>query len=95
VAREGLYEDLFRVLAPGVPVYYAEYTLDNPEKRKVVAIAGPRRKMREIFIRELNRILVFNTWQYLLKASAETIQTIGKCFVDAVIVAVHAICITK
>jgi predicted dehydrogenase len=45
--------------------------------------------MREIFICELDRILVFNTWQYLLKASAKTIQTIGKCFVDAVIVAVH------
>ncbi|KAJ8583529.1 hypothetical protein M405DRAFT_917191 [Rhizopogon salebrosus TDB-379] len=90
VAREGLYEDLFRVLAPGVPVYYAEYTLDNPEKRKVVAIADSRPKMREIFICELDRILVFNnTWQYLLKASAETIQTIGKRFVDAVIVAVH------
>jgi predicted dehydrogenase len=89
VAREELYEDLFRVLAPGVPVYYAEYTLDNPEKSKIVAIADPRPNMREIFIRELDRILVFNTRQYLLKASAETIQTIGRRFVDAVIVAVH------
>jgi predicted dehydrogenase len=89
VAREGLYEDLFRVLAPGVPVYYAEYTLDNPEKSKIVAIADPRPKMREIFIRELDQILVFNTWEYLLKASAETIQTIGKRLVDAVIVAVQ------
>lgn len=31
---------------------------------------------------------MFNNWQELLKASAETIQTIGKRLADAVIVAV-------
>jgi predicted dehydrogenase len=70
---------------------YAGYALDNPEKCKVVAIADPRPKTREIFTRnhKLDRTLVFKTWQDLLKASAETIQTIGKRLVDAVIVAVQ------
>ncbi|OAX36588.1 NAD(P)-binding protein [Rhizopogon vinicolor AM-OR11-026] len=70
---------------------YATYALDNPEICKVVAIADPRPKTRDIFTRNhgLDRTLVFNTWQELLKASAETIQTIGKRLADAVIVAVQ------
>ena len=70
---------------------YATYALDHPDKCRVVAIAEPRTKTRDIFTRnhKLDRTLVFNTWQELLKASAETIQTIGKRLADAVIVAVH------
>ncbi|KAG1753901.1 uncharacterized protein EDB91DRAFT_1286835, partial [Suillus paluster] len=70
---------------------YAKYALDHPQKCKVVAIADPRLKTRDLFARthKLDRTLVFNTWQELLKASAETIQTIGKRLADAVIVAVQ------
>lgn len=70
---------------------YAEYALSHPKKCKVVAIAEPRPNTRDIFARnhKLDRTLVFNDWQELLKASADTIQTIGKRLVDAVIVAVQ------
>ncbi|OJA16376.1 hypothetical protein AZE42_09867 [Rhizopogon vesiculosus] len=70
---------------------YAAYALDNPEICKVVTIADPLPKTRDIFTRnhKLDRTLVFNTWQELLNASAETIQTIGKRLADAVIVAVQ------
>ncbi|KAG2077554.1 NAD(P)-binding protein [Suillus decipiens] len=70
---------------------YAGYALNHPKKCKVVAIAEPRPKTRDIFTRnhQLDRTLVFNDWQELLKASADTIQTIGKRLVDAVIVAVQ------
>ncbi|KAG2369941.1 hypothetical protein BDR07DRAFT_1447318 [Suillus spraguei] len=70
---------------------YAEYALNHPKKCKVVAIAEPRPKTRDIFTRnhQLDRTLVFNDWQELLKASADTIQTIGKRLVDAVVVAVQ------
>ncbi|OAX43839.1 NAD(P)-binding protein [Rhizopogon vinicolor AM-OR11-026] len=70
---------------------YAAYALDNPKICKVVTIADPLPKTRDIFTRnhKLDRTLVFNTWQELLKASAETIQTIGKRLADAVIVAVQ------
>ncbi|KAG1755834.1 hypothetical protein EDB19DRAFT_1624776 [Suillus lakei] len=70
---------------------YTEYALDHPMKCKVVAIAEPRPKTRDIFSRnhKLDRTLVFNDWQELLKASADTIQTIGKRLADAVIVAVQ------
>lgn len=58
---------------------------------KVVAIAEPRQNTRDIFARnhKLDRTLVFNDWQELLKASADTIQTIGKRLADAIIVAVQ------
>lgn len=70
---------------------YAEYALNHPKKCKVVAIAEPRPNTRDIFARnhKLDRTLVFNDWQELLKASADTIQTIGKRLADAVIVAVQ------
>ncbi|KAG0699330.1 hypothetical protein DFH29DRAFT_855004 [Suillus ampliporus] len=70
---------------------YAEYALDHPQKCKVVAIAEPRPKTSDIFARnhKLDRTLVFNTWQELLKASAETIQTVGKRLADAVIITVQ------
>lgn len=70
---------------------YTEYALNHPKECKVVAIAEPRPKTRDIFARnhKLDRTLVFNDWQELLKASADTIQTIGKRLADAVIVAVQ------
>jgi predicted dehydrogenase len=70
---------------------YAEYALDHPKKCKVVTIAEPRPNTRDIFAcnHKLDRTLVFNDWQELLKASADTIQTIGKRLADAVIVAVQ------
>jgi predicted dehydrogenase len=70
---------------------YTGYALDYPRKCKVVAIAEPRPNTRDIFARnhKLDRTLVFDDWQELLKASADTIQTIGKRLADAVIVAVQ------
>ncbi|KAG1751376.1 uncharacterized protein EDB91DRAFT_603265 [Suillus paluster] len=70
---------------------YAEYALDYPQKCKVVAIADPRPKTRDLFVRNhtLDRTLVFSTWEELLKASAETIKITGKRLADAVIVTVQ------
>ncbi|KAH7887870.1 hypothetical protein F5I97DRAFT_1806497 [Phlebopus sp. FC_14] len=70
---------------------YAAYALSEPHNCKVVAIAQPRSKTRELFAQSHNvdETLVFNTWQDLLRASSETIQTVGKRLADAVIVALH------
>jgi len=70
---------------------YSQYALRAPEKCKVVTIAEPRPKTRKKFAtaHKVDRTLVFNTWQELHAASAETIQTIGKRLADAVIVAVQ------
>lgn len=69
---------------------YAQYALDEPEKCKVVAIAEPRPKTQQNFssAHRVDRTLVFNTWQELHAASAETIKTTGKRLADAVIVSV-------
>lgn len=58
---------------------------------KVVAVAEPRPKTQEIFAKRHNIdiTLVFETWQDLHAASAETIGTIGKRLADAVIIAVQ------
>jgi predicted dehydrogenase len=37
----------------------------------------------------VDKTLVFNTWQELIVASGETLNTIGKRLADAVIIAVH------
>jgi predicted dehydrogenase len=70
---------------------YAVYALDQPQQCKVVAIAEPRLKTRSLFAEahSVDNTLVFNTWQDLLKASAETIETVGKRLADAVVVAVQ------
>ncbi|KAH7924040.1 NAD(P)-binding protein [Leucogyrophana mollusca] len=70
---------------------YAQYALDEPQLCKVVAIAEPRPKTRDLFARahKLDKTLVFNTWQELLKASIETTETVGKRLADAVIIAVQ------
>ncbi|KAF8842223.1 NAD(P)-binding protein [Paxillus ammoniavirescens] len=70
---------------------YAVYALDQPQQCKVVAIAEPRLKTRGLFAEahSVDNTLVFNTWQDLLKASAETIETVGKRLADAVVVAVQ------
>ncbi|KIK96953.1 hypothetical protein PAXRUDRAFT_825440 [Paxillus rubicundulus Ve08.2h10] len=70
---------------------YAVYALDQPQQCKVVAIAEPRLKTRSLFAEahSVDNTLVFNTWQDLFKASAETIETVGKRLADAVVVAVQ------
>lgn len=56
-----------------------------------MAMAEPRPKTRNNFAAQwsIDQTLVFNTWEELHKASAETIKTVGKRLCDAVIVAVH------
>jgi predicted dehydrogenase len=57
----------------------------------VVAIAEPRQQTRSNFAKRhsVDQTLVFETWQELHAASAETIKTIGTRLADAVIIAVH------
>jgi predicted dehydrogenase len=57
----------------------------------VVAIAEPRPQTRALFADQygVDDSLVFETWEQLYEASAESIQTIGKRLADAVIIAVH------
>ncbi|PPQ65227.1 hypothetical protein CVT26_000204 [Gymnopilus dilepis] len=70
---------------------YTRYALRAPERCKVVAIAEPRPKTRQHFadLHKVDRTLVFDTWEDLLAASAETISTIGKRLADAVLIAVQ------
>ncbi|KAJ6599208.1 hypothetical protein DFH09DRAFT_1130423 [Mycena vulgaris] len=70
---------------------YAEYALLSPEFCKVVAIAEPRPKTQRRFadLHNVDNTLVFSTWQELLRASEETINTIGKRLADAIVVAVQ------
>ncbi|KAG8218783.1 hypothetical protein J3R82DRAFT_4458 [Butyriboletus roseoflavus] len=70
---------------------YAAYALDQPYQCKVVAVAEPRYNTRTLFAKAhaIDDTLVFNTWQDLLKASTETLETVGKRLADAVIVAVQ------
>lgn len=73
------------------PEAYASYALQEPTACKVVAIAEPRPKTRSLFqqAHSVDKTLIFNSWQELHQASAETIKTVGKRLADAVIVAVH------
>ncbi|KAI0693569.1 NAD(P)-binding protein [Cytidiella melzeri] len=70
---------------------YSRYALEQPNKCKVVAMAEPRIKTRSSFAaaHAVDQTLVFNSWQELLKASEETIRTVGKRLCDAVVIAVH------
>ncbi len=70
---------------------YAHYALTDPSKCKVVAIAEPRPKTRKFMAanHSVDQTLIFENWQDLHAASAETIKTIGKRLADAVIVAVQ------
>ncbi|KAJ7507653.1 hypothetical protein B0H11DRAFT_1967935 [Mycena galericulata] len=70
---------------------YAEYAIQSPEFCKVVAIAEPRPKTQRQFahLHKVDNTLVFDTWQDLHAASAETINTIGRRLADAVVVAVQ------
>ncbi|CAA7259546.1 unnamed protein product [Cyclocybe aegerita] len=70
---------------------YAKYALSSPESCRIVAIAEPRPKTRKHFaaLHKVDITLVFNTWQELHAASAETINTVGKRLADAVIIAVQ------
>lgn len=65
--------------------------MQEPTLCKVVAIAEPRPKTRGI-VAEAHAVdgtLVFESYEDLLKASADTIQTIGKRLADAVVIAVQ------
>ncbi|KAH9049014.1 hypothetical protein EDB84DRAFT_1261525 [Lactarius hengduanensis] len=70
---------------------YARYTLREPAKCRIVAIAEPRSKTRALFASQygVDSSLAFETWEQFHKASAETIQTVGKRLADAVLVAVQ------
>jgi len=70
---------------------YSNYALTCPDRCKIVAIAEPRPKTQQHFasLHNVDKTLVFNTWQELHAASADTISTIGKPLADAVLVAVH------
>lgn len=70
---------------------YAVYAREQPTKCKIVAIAEPRPKTRKNFAHahSVDGTLVFNSWQELHAASADTIKTIGKRLADAVVVAVQ------
>lgn len=70
---------------------YAAYAVSSPEQCKIVAIAEPRHKTSEAFAarHKVDNTLVFETWQDLLQASADTMATVGKRLADAVIVAVQ------
>jgi len=70
---------------------YAVYSILAPSVCKVIAIAEPRPQTRALFADRygVDHSLVFETWEQFHKASAESIQTIGKRLADAVIIAVH------
>ncbi|EDR12932.1 uncharacterized protein LACBIDRAFT_183239 [Laccaria bicolor S238N-H82] len=70
---------------------YTKYALSYPERCKVVAIAEPRPQTQKHFakLHKVDQTLVFDTWQDLHAASAETISTIGKRLADAVLIAVQ------
>ena len=56
-----------------------------------MAIAEPRSKTRALFASQygVDSSLVFESWEQFHKASAETIQTVGKRLADAVVIAVQ------
>ncbi|KZT65989.1 NAD(P)-binding protein [Daedalea quercina L-15889] len=70
---------------------YSAYAIAEPTKCKVVAIAEPRPKTRKLMAEAhlVDKTLVFESWQDLLKASEETVNTVGKRLADAVIIAVQ------
>lgn len=70
---------------------YAVYALSHPHRCKIVAVAEPRPSARQAMAsaHHVDKTLVFESWKDLLKASAETLKTIGTRLADAVIIAVH------
>lgn len=70
---------------------YASYAIAEPTKCKVVAIAEPRPVTRKLMAEAhfVDKTLVFEDYKALLKASTETIQTVGKRLADAVLVTVQ------
>ena len=70
---------------------YSKYALSCPDRCKIVAIAEPRPDTQQHFatLHNVDKTLVFNTWQELHAASAETINTVGKPLADAILVAVQ------
>ncbi|KAE9410299.1 NAD(P)-binding protein [Gymnopus androsaceus JB14] len=69
---------------------YGRYALES-DACKVVAIAEPRPQTQKLYAEQhkVDKTLVFNTWNDLHAASADTIRTIGKRLADAVLVSVQ------
>lgn len=67
------------------------YSILEPSKCKVVAIAEPRSQTRAQFADRygVDNGLTFETWEQFHKASVESIQKVGKRLADAVIIAVQ------
>ena len=74
-----MYPDIFQLCIP------------EPTKCKIVAIAEPRPMTRKLMVEAhfVDRTLVFDEYRDLLKASAETIKTVGKRLADAILVTVQ------
>ncbi|KIO18198.1 hypothetical protein M407DRAFT_16270 [Tulasnella calospora MUT 4182] len=70
---------------------YASYALANPKLCKVVAVAEPREKTREIFAKNhsIPETGIFNSYDDLLAASQKLREETGKRIADAVVVAVQ------
>lgn len=70
---------------------YAWFAHKEPTKCRVVAIAEPRSETRTHFASQygVDGKLAFESWEQFHKASAETIQTLGKRLADAVVIAVQ------
>ncbi|KAG6890882.1 hypothetical protein C0995_000839 [Termitomyces sp. Mi166 len=70
---------------------YSRYAQLRPDACTIVAIAEPRPNTQAVFAKEhsIDPTLVFNDWNDLFAASAESIATVGHRLADAVIVAVQ------
>jgi predicted dehydrogenase len=73
------------------PQAYGRYAVAYPHLCKVVAVAEPRPKTRELAIKQhsLTEAAVFATWQDLHSASARSIAETGKPLADALCVCVQ------
>ncbi|KAH9893148.1 hypothetical protein C8Q73DRAFT_791038 [Cubamyces lactineus] len=71
---------------------YAAFALQEPTFCKVVAIAEPHLKTHQVMTEahSMDKTLVFESYEHLLKASADTLQATGKRLADAVIITVDA-----
>ncbi|KAG8949922.1 hypothetical protein FRC04_008225 [Tulasnella sp. 424] len=70
---------------------YSRYALANPKLCKVVAVAEPREKTREIFATNhaIPETGIFTSYQDLLAASQKLREETGKRIADAVVIAVQ------
>ncbi|KDQ20530.1 hypothetical protein BOTBODRAFT_26548 [Botryobasidium botryosum FD-172 SS1] len=102
-AAAAQYVDRSQALPAGPPVtiaiigagqrgkVYAEFALANPHLCKVVAVAEPRKRTRELMVEAhlVPEAQVFKSWEDLLAASSACLAQTGKRIADAVVVAVQ------